>query len=107
MNKLRTGDEVIVISGKDRGKTGTITKFLANNKCEVAGIKIVKKHQKPNPQANIQWGILEIESPIHVSNIAIYNKKTKKADKVKIEVNEKLKKRIFKSDGKEIKWVIQ
>lgn len=103
MNKLRTGDEVIVISGKDRGKTGTITKFLANNKCEVAGIKIVKKHQKPNPQANIQGGILEKESPIHVSNIAIYNKKAKKADKVRIEVNEKSKKRIFKSDGKEIK----
>ncbi len=107
MNKLRTGDEVIVISGKDRGKTGTITKFLSNNKCEVAGIKIVKKHQKPNPQANIQGGILEKESPIHISNIAIYNKKAKKADKVRIEVNEKSKKRIFKSDGKEIKWVIQ
>ena len=52
MNKLRTGDEVIVISGKDKGRTGTITKFLANDKCEVSGIKIVKKHQKPNPQAN-------------------------------------------------------
>ena len=86
MNKLRTGDEVIVISGKDRGKTGTITKFLSNDKCEVSGIKIVKK-----------------QSPIHISNIAIYNKKTKKADRVKIEINEKAKKRIFKSDGKEIK----
>ena len=103
MNKLRTGDEVIVISGKDRGKTGTITKFLSNDKCEVSGIKIVKKHQNPNPQANIQGGIIEKESPIHISNIAIYNKKTKKADKVKIEFNEKAKKRIFKSDGKEIK----
>ena len=92
MNKLRTGDEVIVISGKDKGKTGTITKFLANDKCEISGIKIVKKHQKPNPQANIQGGIIEKESPIHISNIAIYNKKTKKADKVKIEVTEKLKK---------------
>ena len=77
MNKLRTGDEVIVISGKDKGRTGTITKFLANDKCEVSGIKIVKKHQKPNPQANIQGGIIEKESPIHISNIAIYNKKTK------------------------------
>ena len=65
MNKLRTGDEVIVISGKDKGKTGTITKFLANDKCEISGIKIVKKHQKPNPQANIQGGIIEKESPIH------------------------------------------
>ena len=107
MNKLRTGDEVIVISGKDKGRTGTITKFLANDKCEVSGIKIVKKHQKPNPQANIQGGIIEKESPIHISNIAIYNKKTKKADRVKIEGTEKLKKRIFKSDGKEIKWLIR
>ena len=107
MNKLRTGDEVIVISGKDRGKTGTITKFLSNDKCEVSGIKIVKKHQKPNPQANIQGGIIEKESPIHISNIAIYNKKTKKADREKKEINKKTKKKIFKSDGKEIKWVVQ
>lgn len=103
MNKLRTGDEVIVISGKDKGKTGTISKFLSNDKCEVAGIKIVKKHQKPNPQANIQGGIIEKESPIHISNIAIFNKKSKKADKIKIENNEKEKKRVFKSDGKEVK----
>ena len=107
MNKLRTGDEVIVISGKDKGKTGTISKFLSNDKCEVAGIKIVKKHQKPNPQANIQGGIIEKESPIHVSNIAIFNKKSKKADKIKIENNEKGKKRVFKSDGKEVKWANQ
>ena len=71
MNKLRTGDEVIVISGKDKGRTGTITKFLANDKCEVSGIKIVKKHQKPNPQANIQGGIIEKESPIHISNLSL------------------------------------
>lgn len=107
MNKLRTGDEVIVISGKDKGKTGTISKFLSNDKCEVAGIKIVKKHQKPNPQANIQGGIIEKESPIHISNIAIFNKKSKKADKIKIENNEKEKKRVFKSDGKEVKWANQ
>ena len=107
MNKLRTGDEVIIISGKDKGKTGTLTKFVSNDKCIVMGLKIVKKHQKPNPQLNIAGGIIEKESPIHLSNIAIYNKKTKKADKVKIEVNEKAKKRIFKSDGKEIKWVVQ
>jgi large subunit ribosomal protein L24 len=102
MNKLRTGDEVIVISGKDKGKTGIINKFLSGDKCEVAGIKMVKKHQKPNPQANIQGGIIEKESSIHLSNIAIYNKKAKKADKVKIEANENGKKRIFKSDGKEV-----
>ena len=102
MNKLRAGDEVIVISGKDKGKTGIINKFLSDDKCEVAGIKMVKKHQKPNPQANIQGGIIEKESPIHLSNIAIYNKKIKKADKVKIEASENGKKRIYKSDGKEV-----
>ena len=96
MNKLKTGDEVIIISGKDKGKTGTLTKFLAKDKCIVMGLKIVKKHQKPNPQLNIAGGIIEKESPI-------YNKKLKKADKVKIHSDEKGKKRIFKSDGKEIK----
>ena len=83
------------------------SKNLRTNKKHVKNMcfskKIVKKHQKPNPQANIKGGIIEKESSIHISNIAIYNKKTKKADRVKIEVTEKLKKRIFKSDGKEIK----
>ena len=78
---------------KTREKLELLQSFLANDKCEISGIKIVKKHQKPNPQANIQGGIIEKESPIHISNIAIYNKKTKKADKVKIEVTEKLKKK--------------
>ena len=103
MNKLKTGDEVIIISGKDKGKTGTLTKFLAKDRCIVMGLKIVKKHQKPNPQLNIAGGIIEKESPIHISNVAIYNKKLKKADTVKIYSDEKGKKRIFKSDGKEIK----
>ena len=89
MNKLRTGDEVIVISGKDKGKTGTLTKFISKDKCIVMGLKLVKKHQKPNPQLNIAGGIIEKEAPIHLSNIAIYNKKTKKADKVKIIIEEK------------------
>ena len=87
MKKLRTGDEVIVISGKDTGKTGTLSKFISETKCIVSGVKIVKKHQKPNPQLNIQGGILEKESPIDVSNLAIYNKKSKKADKINIEIN--------------------
>ena len=66
-------------------------------------VKIVKKHQKPNPQLNIQGGILEKESPIDVSNLAIYNKKSKKADKINIEIKKDKKIRVFKSDGKEIK----
>ena len=91
MNKLRTGDEVIIISGKDKGKTGTLTKFISKDKCIVGvGLKLVKKHQKPNPQLNIAGGIIEKEAPIHLSNIAIYNKKTK-ADKVKILLRKKEK----------------
>ena len=107
MKKLKTGDEVIVISGKDKGKIGTLSNFLSENKCVVSGVKIVKKHQKPNPQLNIQGGIIEKESPIELSNVAIYNKKTKKGDKVRIEIKNDKKIRVFKSDGKEIKWALQ
>ena len=107
MKKLKTGDEVIVISGKDKGKIGTLSNFLSENKCVVSGVKIVKKHQKPNPQLNIQGGIIEKESPIELSNVAIYNKKTKKGDKVRIAIKNDKKIRVFKSDGKEIKWVLQ
>ena len=77
MNKLRTGDEVIVISGKDRGKTGTLTK-IKGDRCLVSGIKLVKKHVKPNPQINEPGGIIEKESFINISNIAFYNSSTKK-----------------------------
>ena len=90
-------------AGKDTGKTGTLSKFISETKCIVSGVKIVKKHQKPNPQLNIQGGILEKESPIDVSNLAIYNKKSKKADKINIEIKKEKKIRVFKSDGKEIK----
>ena len=100
MKKLRTGDEVIVISGKDTGKTGTLSKFISETKCIVSGVKIVKKHQKPNPQLNIQGGILEKESPIDVSNLAIYNKKSKKADKINIEIKKDKKIRVFKFSKK-------
>tara|TARA_B100000029_G_C16836346_1_gene689981 strand:- start:164 stop:478 length:315 start_codon:yes stop_codon:yes gene_type:complete len=104
MKKLRTGDEVFVISGKDKGKTGTLTKMISDEKCFVSGIKIVKRHTKPNPQAGIEGGIVEKESPINISNIAIYNPSTKKPDRVGIRVQEDGSKiRVFKSSGKEIK----
>ena len=104
MNKLKTGDQVFVISGKDKGKTGTLTKMISERKCFVSGVKIVKRHTKPNPQAGIEGGIVEKESPINISNIAIYNPSTKKPDRVAIKVQEDGSKvRIFKSSGKEIK----
>ena len=104
MNKIRTGDEVIVIAGKDKGKQGTLTKIMNNGRCLVTGVQLVKKHTKPNPQAGIQGGILEQESSISLSNIAIYNASSKKADKVSIQTKDDGSRvRLFKSTGKEIK----
>ena len=104
MKKIRKGDKVIVISGKDKGKQGTVSNLLSDGKCYVSGIKIVKRHTKPNPQAGIQGGIVEKESPLDLSNIAIFNPSSKKQDKVSIKVLEDGKKiRTFKSSGKEIK----
>ena len=86
MNKMKTGDQVIVTAGKDKGKQGSISKILSNGRCYVTGVQIVKRHTKPNPNAGIAGGVLEKEASIHLSNIAIYNSKTKKADKVSIKL---------------------
>ncbi len=100
--KLRTGDEVVVIAGRDVGKRGTIQKILKNNRAVVTGVNIVKKHTKPNPQMGITGGIVEQESAINISNIAIWNPKNKKADRVGFSVDGKDKVRIFKSDKAKI-----
>ena len=100
--KLRTGDEVVVIAGRDVGKRGTIQKILKNNRAVVTGVNIVKKHTKPNPQMGITGGIVEQESAINLSNIAIWNPKNKKADRVGFSIEGKDKVRIFKSDKAKI-----
>ena len=103
MNKIKTGDQVIVIAGKDKGKQGSVTKILTNGRCFVSGVQMVKRHTKPNPNAGIAGGIVEKESPIDISNISIFNPSTKKADKVLIQFQEDgSKKRVYKSSGKEI-----
>ena len=103
MNKIRTGDQVIVIAGKDKGKQGSITKILSNGRCYVSGVQIVKRHTKPNPNAGIAGGVVEKEASIDISNISIYNSSTKKADKVSIKsLEDGTKVRVFKSSGKEI-----
>ena len=103
MNKIKTGDSVIVIAGKDKGKQGSITEILSNGRCYVSGVQKVKRHTKPNPQAGVAGGVVEKEASIDVSNISIFNPSSKKADKVAIKTLEDgTKVRVFRSTGKEI-----
>ena len=99
MNKIRKGDDVIVTTGKDKGKRGTILRLL-ESKVVVEGANKVKKHQKPNPVKGQAGGIVEMEMPLDISNIALFNPATKKADRVGIKVLEDGRKvRFFKSNG--------
>jgi len=100
MNKIKKGDEVIVLTGKDKGKRGTVLKIASEDKLLVEGINMVKKHQKPNPNKGIEGGIVEKQMPIQISNVAIYNSQTQKADRVGFRVLEDGKKvRFFKSNN--------
>lgn len=99
MQKLKRDDEVIVIAGRDKGKRGRITRVLKDGRLIVSGINMVKRHTKPNPNLNRQGGIVEKEAGIAISNVAIFNPKSGKADRVGIKVEEDgSKMRIFKSD---------
>ncbi len=102
--RIRCNDEVIVITGKDKGKTGKVVRvFPSDHKVLVEGINLKKKHQKANPNANIEGGIVEKEAPIDVSNVAIYNSATNKADKVGFRFDENgVKVRYFKSTNEVI-----
>ena len=103
MRKIKSDDEVIVIAGKDKGKRGKVVKVLSDNRVIVSGVQMVKKHQKPNPQAGVAGGIVEKEAPIQVSNVAIFNPATEKADRVGFKVLEDGKKvRVFKSNGEAV-----
>lgn len=103
MRKIRKNDEVIVIAGKDKGKTSTINKVLDSNKVLVDGINMVKKHTKPNPNAGVTGGIVDKEMPLNISNIALLNPMTKKADKIGIRVDDKgVKERFFKSNSEAV-----
>jgi large subunit ribosomal protein L24 len=102
MRKIRSNDEVIVIAGKDKGKRGTVREVLDKNRVIVSGINMVKKHTRANPQMGEQGGIVDKEAPLHISNIAIFNPESNKADRVGIKVEDGKKQRIYKSDGKAI-----
>ena len=103
MRKIKKNDDVIVITGKDKGSRGSVLSVLDNDTVLVSGINKVKKHQKPNPVKGTTGGIVEMEKPIHISNIAIYNATTKKADRVGVkQLEDGRKVRVFKSSGEVI-----
>lgn len=100
MRKLRKGDDVIIIAGKDKGKRGTIVRVDGSDRIVVQGVNSVKKHQKPNPANGSAGGIINQEMPIHISNVAIYNFTSKKSDRIGFKVDAyKNKIRIFRSTG--------
>jgi len=100
MRKIKTGDEIIVITGKDKGRRGTVLRVYDDERILAEGINMVKKHQKPNPQAGVQGGIIDKEMPIEQSNLMLYNPQTKKGDRVGIRFLEDGRKvRYFKSNN--------
>ncbi len=100
MRKIKKGDEVIVTAGKDKGKRGSVLKVLENRRVVVENINMVKRHTKANPQCGEAGGILDKEMPMDVSNVALYNSQTGKADRVGFKILEDGKKvRVFKSTG--------
>jgi large subunit ribosomal protein L24 len=103
MRKIKKGDDVIILAGKDRGKRGTVSKLIGHTHVHVQGVNVVKKHQKPNPSTGASGGIVNLDLPIHLSNIGLYNFSLKKADRVGLEYDSDGKKiRVFKSDGEKI-----
>jgi len=102
MNKIKQNDEVIIIAGKDKGSTGTVTK-VTDSKVVVEGINVAKKHVRANPNAGVTGGIVDTEMPLAISNVAIVNPTTNKADRVGIRTNKDgNKERFFKSNGEAI-----
>ena len=100
MKKLKKGDRVYVLTGRDRGKQGTVMRVYADDRLIVEGINMVKRHTKPNPQMGAPGGIVEKEAPIQVSNVALYNPVTQKPDRVGFRTLEDGRKvRFFKSNG--------
>lgn len=102
MRKIKSNDDVVVIAGKDKGKRGKVSRVLDDSRVIVSGVNMVKKHTKPNPQLQIAGGIVEKEMPIQVSNIAVVNPESNKADRVGFSFEDGKKVRVFKSNGKPV-----
>ena len=100
MRKIRKGDDVVVTTGRDRGKRGTVLRIVDEDHVLVEGANRVKKHQRPNPMKGVTGGIIEKEMPLHVSNVALYNPTSKKADRVGVrKLEDGRRVRFFKSNG--------
>ncbi len=104
MNKIRKGDQVIVLTGRDKGKRGSVAQRVDDDHVLVDGVNVVKKHVKPNPLKGTTGGVIDKTMSIHQSNVAIFNPATGKADRVGIKfLADKTKVRVFKSSGEQIK----
>ncbi len=103
MNKIRKNDEVIVLTGKDKGKRGVVQSRIDENHVVVEGVNVVKKAVKPNPMTGVTGGIVDKLMPIHVSNVALFNAATGKADRVGFKVVDGKKVRVYKSTGEVVK----
>ena len=99
MQKIRRGDTVILIAGRDKGRRGAVIEVLEDDRVRIEGLNMIKKHQKPNPNANQPGGIIEREAPLHISNVAIFNPATQKADRVGFKaLGDGRRVRVFKSN---------
>ena len=104
MYKIRKGDSVVVLAGRDKGKRGTVTRRVDDDHLVVEGVNVVKKHAKPNPMKGTTGGVVDKTMPIHQSNVAIFNPATAKADRVGVKLLADGKKvRVYRSSGEEIK----
>ncbi len=103
MQKIRKGDDVVVTTGRDRGKRGTVLRIVDVDHVLVEGANRVKKHQRPNPMKGVTGGIIEKEMPLHISNVALYNPATKKADRIGMKtLQDGRKVRVFKDNGEQV-----
>jgi len=103
MQRIKKGDEVVVLAGRDKGKRGTVVRRVDANYVVVEGVNRVKKHQRPNPMKNVTGGIVDKDMPIHVSNVALFNPATQKADRTGVKsLQDGRKVRVFKANGEQV-----
>jgi large subunit ribosomal protein L24 len=103
MQRIKKGDEVVVLAGRDKGKRGTVVRRIDADYLVVEGVNRVKKHQRPNPMKGITGGIVDKDLPIHISNVGLFNPATKKADRVGVKtLQDGRKVRVFKDNGEQV-----